>query len=204
MKPTDWRAFAADFDKALSDVYDLVGKERLSSLESISIAEAEEDLKYAVGWTTGSGRKIALNQAYVEDTQLSRAIQSNSRPFIAVGRIASGYKFDKSLDVYHQHYREVEWINTEVPRSVFSSDLLFSFGAFMTVCQIKRNDAENRLKKLIELDFQKETNENTEFKNEDDEDLQQQDYELLLLDDIYKYIEKKSRDMDWSVWSKEF
>ena len=77
VKPTDWKAFAADFDKALSDVYDLVGKERLGSLESISIAEAEDHLKYAIGWTTESGRKIVLNQAYVEDKQLSRAIQSN-------------------------------------------------------------------------------------------------------------------------------
>lgn len=77
VKPTDWKAFAADYDKALSDVYDLVGKENLSSLESISIAETEEHLKYAVGWTTESGRKIVLNQAYVEDKQLSKAIQSN-------------------------------------------------------------------------------------------------------------------------------
>ena len=77
VKLRDWKAFAADFDKALSEVYDLVGKERLSSLESISVAEAEDHLKYAIGWTTESGMKIVLNQAYVEDAQLSRVIQSN-------------------------------------------------------------------------------------------------------------------------------
>ncbi len=37
-----------------------------------------------------------------------------------------------------------------VARSEFDQDLLFSLGAFTTVCQIKRNDAENRIIKILE------------------------------------------------------
>ena len=32
-----------------------------------------------------------------------------------------------------------------IPRSVFDQDLLYSFGAFMTICQVSRNDAEQRV-----------------------------------------------------------
>jgi restriction system protein len=35
-----------------------------------------------------------------------------------------------------------------VPRSNFDQDLLYSFGAFMTVCRIKRNKAEARIKAM--------------------------------------------------------
>ncbi|MGD9676010.1 MAG: restriction endonuclease, partial [Candidatus Bipolaricaulia bacterium] len=36
-----------------------------------------------------------------------------------------------------------------VPRSAFGQDLLYSFGAFMTVCQISRNDAEARVAAVL-------------------------------------------------------
>jgi len=42
----------------------------------------------------------------------------------------------------------VKWLANEVPRSVFDQDLLFSFGAFMTICEISRNDAEARLRAM--------------------------------------------------------
>jgi restriction system protein len=41
--------------------------------------------------------------------------------------------------------RKVNWLKTDLPRSAFKQDLLFSFGAAMTVCEIKRNDALRRV-----------------------------------------------------------
>jgi len=41
--------------------------------------------------------------------------------------------------------RLVKWLATDVPREAFKQDLLFSFGAIMTVCEIRRNDALNRV-----------------------------------------------------------
>ncbi len=41
--------------------------------------------------------------------------------------------------------RPVRWFRTEVPRGSFQQDLLFSFGAVLTDCEIKRNDALNRV-----------------------------------------------------------
>ena len=42
--------------------------------------------------------------------------------------------------------RAVKWLRTDVPRDVFKQDLLFSFGAIGTVCEVKRNDAVNRVR----------------------------------------------------------
>ena len=38
--------------------------------------------------------------------------------------------------------------NKEIPRSNFGQDLLYSFGAFMKVCRIGRNDAENQVRNM--------------------------------------------------------
>lgn len=41
--------------------------------------------------------------------------------------------------------RPVKWLATDIARDVFMQDLLYSFGAIMTVCEIQRNDALNRV-----------------------------------------------------------
>jgi restriction system protein len=42
----------------------------------------------------------------------------------------------------------VKWLK-EIARTEFDQDLLYSLGAFMTVCQIQRNQAEMRIKALL-------------------------------------------------------
>ena len=49
-----------------------------------------------------------------------------------------------------RHQRSVEWISDGIPRDVIDQDLLYSLGAFLTVCQISRNDAERRIKALLD------------------------------------------------------
>ena len=75
-------------------------------------------------------------------------IPRKNSPTIAIGEIKSPYKFDSTATHLYQHYREIEWINQEIPRSAFDQDLLYSFGAFLTVCEIKRNDAEKRVRSM--------------------------------------------------------
>jgi restriction system protein len=41
--------------------------------------------------------------------------------------------------------RPVKWLTTDIPRDVFKQDLLYSFGAIMTVCEVRRNDALRRV-----------------------------------------------------------
>lgn len=69
-------------------------------------------------------------------------------PTIAIGEIQSGCRFDPSAKNDYRHYREIKWISTAVPRSNFDQDILYSIGAFLTVCEIKRNDAEKRVRAM--------------------------------------------------------
>ncbi len=45
--------------------------------------------------------------------------------------------------------RRVRWLKPDVPRDAFRQDLLYSFGAFMTVCEITRNDALSRVEAVV-------------------------------------------------------
>ena len=67
---------------------------------------------------------------------------------IAFGRITGNYKYVKDAHRYVSHQRSVEWIK-EIPRSLIDQDLLYSFGAFSTVFEVKRNDAEVRILALL-------------------------------------------------------
>ncbi len=67
---------------------------------------------------------------------------------IAVGEIVGDYRHDAAAKPPYRHYREVRWLDTDVPRSAFDQDLLYSFGAIMTICEVKRNDAEKRVRAM--------------------------------------------------------
>lgn len=67
---------------------------------------------------------------------------------IAIGEISSAYTFDANAEPMYRHHRTVKWLNADVPRTSFDQDLLYSLGAIMTVCEIKRNDAEKRIRAM--------------------------------------------------------
>src|SRR4051812_24811308 len=67
---------------------------------------------------------------------------------VAIGRVTGPYKYRSDLPPEAQHSRAVEWLK-EIPRSQFDQDLRHSLGAFMTVCRIKRNNAEERVKAML-------------------------------------------------------
>jgi restriction system protein len=73
---------------------------------------------------------------------------------IAIGQIASACQFDPQQPEDYRHYRAVKWLNTDIPRSNFDQDILYSFGAFLTICEIKRNHAEARVKAMASNNWQ--------------------------------------------------
>ena len=68
---------------------------------------------------------------------------------IAIGRVTGPYRFTK-VNSEPRHTRPVKWLKTDLPRTTFEQDLLYSFGAFMTVCNISRNDAVRRVAVVLE------------------------------------------------------
>ena len=69
---------------------------------------------------------------------------------IAVGRISGPYEYDAKGAAGTKHRRKVTWIRTDIPRASIDQDLLYSLGAFLTVCQISRHNAEERIRALID------------------------------------------------------
>jgi restriction system protein len=64
---------------------------------------------------------------------------------IAIGEITGPYT--PTAEGYAK--RPVRWLKPDVPRDLFRQDLLYSFGAFMTVCEISRNDALPRVEAVL-------------------------------------------------------
>ena len=64
---------------------------------------------------------------------------------IAIGRISGPYAYREDLGEVLQHVRPVTWQRTDVARDAFDQDLLYSFGAFLTFAQVRRERAEARI-----------------------------------------------------------
>lgn len=73
-----------------------------------------------------------------------------TRSVIAIGKVKGSYEYKADNPEGARHTRLVEWIRTDIPRSSLDPDLLYSIGAFMTVCQIQRNNAEERIRAIVE------------------------------------------------------
>jgi len=73
-----------------------------------------------------------------------------TRSMIAIGKCKGAYKYESENPPGARHTRTVKWIREDIPREAFGQDVLYSFGAFMTVCQIQRNNAEQRIQAVLE------------------------------------------------------
>ena len=72
----------------------------------------------------------------------------SKRKTIHIGEITGDYTYDQNATDPYFHYRSVRWLELDIPRTNFDQDILNSLGAFTTVCQIKRNDAEARVRAM--------------------------------------------------------
>jgi restriction system protein len=70
------------------------------------------------------------------------------QPSIQIGQITGEYEYDAQNPNPFFHWRSVKWIGEAIPRSHFGQDLLYSFGAFLTICRIQRNNAEERIEAM--------------------------------------------------------
>jgi restriction system protein len=66
---------------------------------------------------------------------------------VAIGEVTGNYAYDVS-DPY-RHSRAVKWLEVSVPRDRFKQDLRHSFGAFLTICEVKRNSALERVRAVL-------------------------------------------------------
>jgi len=101
--------------------------------------------------TNNLGQIWAFSQGIAQGDWV--VLPSKQKPAIHVAKVKGDYTFNPDGDDPFFHYREVEWIVQDVPRTNFDQDFLYSFGAFMTVCQVSRNDAEQRIHKMAKNEW---------------------------------------------------
>ena len=76
------------------------------------------------------------------------ALPSKLNPVIHFGKIIGDYEFDASAQGPYYHSRKIDWFARDIPRDRFDQDILYSLGAFLTIAQIRRNNAEARIMEM--------------------------------------------------------
>ena len=114
-----------------------IGWSALQDLKQLPEREQIQDL-YTKTFTTESIAQIRTNvaQIYSFRTRIQVgdyvALPLKKSASIAFGKVTSDYSYVKDAYNFLIHQRKVEWIR-EIPRNQIDQDLLFSFGAFLTV-----------------------------------------------------------------------
>lgn len=72
-------------------------------------------------------------------------LPSRVSPTLHIGEIRGDYTYDPGKET-PAHWRPVHWFAVDFPRQRLDADLLLSFGAFKTVSEITRSDAQPRLR----------------------------------------------------------
>lgn len=143
-----------DEDYALDHELAIIGFREFPSLEGAKtyedivkiVSDAKPELKpRAAGNYAGQLWAFAVAMKEGDIAVLPRKLTSQ----VALGKVSGPYQYRKIGNEW-RHTRPVKWIQSDIARTVFSQDLLYSFGAFMTVCNISRNDAERRIAAVLE------------------------------------------------------
>ena len=140
-----------DEDRALEDNIAILGFQEVPSLATATDYEGVHEIvtgafpdakPRAVGNSAGQLWAFAVAMKEGDLVVLPRKLTSQ----IAIGRVTGPYEY-RQVDDTFRHARPVEWLQTDLPRTVFEQDLLSSLGAFMTV---SRNSAERRVAAVAE------------------------------------------------------
>ncbi|MCP9771672.1 restriction endonuclease [Synechococcus sp. Tobar12-5m-g] len=126
--------------------------ERQELIAALAERYPEEKPKALINWSAqvwAFGRDIAEGDWVVMPSKLQSGIY--------FGEITSGYHYNPLGPNPYFHWRSVNWFSGLIPRSAFPQDLLFSFGAFLTICRIQRNDAEARVRAMAANNWRPET-----------------------------------------------
>lgn len=80
-----------------------------------------------------------------------------TQPVVYIGEVTGDYRAETAGPDPFFHWRSVKWVGEAVPRTHFGQDLLYSFGAFLTICRIQRNNAEQRIAAMRANEWKPET-----------------------------------------------
>lgn len=111
----------------------------LSHLQEVLPDEGKNRLRNFAAQLNQFANRIKIGDYVVMPRKLTNGV--------AIGLVKGQYEFDAASDF--KHSRLVEWQEESLPRDTFKQDLRHSFGAFMTICEIKRNSAFERVETTL-------------------------------------------------------
>lgn len=150
---------------------------------------------------TSSAAKIRTHaaQARAFVAQMSKGdwciVPSKLKPVLHVAELTGGYKFNSKADNPYYHSRTVKWIAKDVPRLNFDQDLLSAFNAMQTICGLKNNDAERRVRDMAANDWKSGPSKlsSSGVQEEEPVDSEEVDLEQSALDTIAALIKRKMK-----------
>lgn len=113
-------------------------------LEIVRNAKPDESMNRLRNWSS----QLAAFALRMQQGDIVALPLKTSSGKVALGRVKGPYK-QIPIAGEKRHTREVEWVRPDTPRTDIDQDLRYSLGAFMTVCRIQRNNAEQRMAALI-------------------------------------------------------
>jgi len=125
-------------------------------------------------------------------------IPSKKQQAIHIAEVTGPYNYDAAANDPYYHWRSIKWVANDIPRSNFDQDLLNSFGAIMTICEIKRHDAEKRVRAM-----QKNGWKPSAYKTSAAEDVDDKIDDEAALDDAID-LEERGRDAISQLISRRF
>lgn len=133
-----------------------VGWDELDDLSKLTSREQLVDVLRSTYPDAGAGRLANWTGqlwAFVARIQVGDLVvlPFKHTPAVAIGRVSGPYAYRADLPLGARHVRPVQWLRTDLPRTAVGQDLLYSLGAFMTVCELRRNDAAQRLAALADV-----------------------------------------------------
>lgn len=128
-----------------------------TQVPSLEACKSREDISEVL-FHTYPGEKPAAIRNYVNQLWALKGrvkvgdivvMPMKSTRTIAIGRCISEYLYIADGQPSERHAVKVKWEKNDIARSSIKEDLLFSLGAFLTVCSIERNDAVWRLEQVL-------------------------------------------------------
>lgn len=141
-------------DQALEEGYSFIGWNEVTDLSQFKSKDAIKEQLEKIYPDSQPGRIMNhAGQIWTFFKVIQKgdiiAMPLKNRPAIAFGEVTGDYLYKPDNPEDAKHCRPVKWLGEPILRSRFDQDLKYSFGGAMTVFSVHRNNAEERVRKMI-------------------------------------------------------
>jgi restriction system protein len=112
---------------------------------------------------------------------------------VAFGDVSGNYAFKSDAPASARHQRPVRWIDKDFARQRISSDIRLSLGSTLTIFQVRRESAEERMRALLRGDFSPRSESQLKGGSDIEQDIATFDLERVARDRIIEFIGRKFR-----------